>query len=104
MLSSFSKLIHNSRFSLSLIKQQCSFISTSSIKNDLPSRSSDNNSQKNKNDTHDPQIDSSHQSGTISQKERTAWEKAEHDITSNKQITPKPFLHDQKNNTKAPTQ
>jgi hypothetical protein len=81
MLSSFSKFIYSPRLSLSLIKQQWSFASSSS-KGDSTSPSTGDTHQDGKKDIHKPTIDASHQSGTKSKEDRTEWVKKEQGFTN----------------------
>jgi hypothetical protein len=101
MLSSVSKTICYSRLSLSLIKQQCSFASSS--KGDSSSRSTNNTSQNNKKDIHTPKIDASHQSGTKSQQERTVWQNKEQGLASDTQTRQERIPQGEKKNPKTKT-
>jgi len=99
MFSSFSKFISQPRLSLSLIKQQYLFASTSS------SRSTGDTYENDKKDIHKPKIDASHQSGTKSEQERTIWENKEHmqGFSSDAQIRQERIPRDEKKNMKTKT-
>jgi hypothetical protein len=83
MLSSFSKFIHYPRLSLSVIKQQHLFASSS--KGDSTSPSTGDTHENGKKDIHNPTIDSSHQFGTRNEKERAELEKEEQGLFSTTQ-------------------
>lgn len=78
MLSSLAKFIPRPGFSLSLIQQQYLFASSSS-KRAPTSSSTGDTPGKGTDDVHDPQMDTSHQTGSMTQQERDAWMKKEHD-------------------------
>ena len=105
MLSSFSKLISNPRLSLSFLKQQYSFASTSSSssKGDSSSPSTGDTRQNGKKGEHQPTIDASHQSGTKSEKERIQWENKEQGFSSDTQTRQERIPQDQKKNVKTKT-
>jgi hypothetical protein len=97
MFSSFSKFISRPRLSLSLIKQQYLFASTSS------SRSTGDTYENDKKDIHKPKIDASHQSGTKSEQERTIWENKEQGFSSDVQTRQERIPPDEKKNMKTKT-
>lgn len=96
MLSSFSKFIYYPRLPLSLIKQQCSFASTSSSKGDSTSPSTGDTYEGGKKDIHKPTVDASHQSGTKSQQDRSTWENKEQGFTSDTQTRQERIPQDEK--------
>ena len=83
MLSSVSKLIFRSPLPSVTIKPP-QLVAWLSSKTDSTSPSTGDTHESGK-DIHDPTIDASHQSGTMTEQQRVAWEKKDQGVTSHTQ-------------------